>query len=200
MPIGSMSAASIVRTSCSLLRLLPPLVMMGSLLVGLPAVTLAQSTSGFTFTWGDGPKGKQQLKYFLEYGTPGFPGDRYRLTVGTQTTAIDRIAITYPDYYDGIFDPKAIEVRVGSGKGGFLSLNKWGKPVPLAEVKVDKENKIIDIVPVDPIPAGTAVEVVLSNVTNPDFGGTYFFNCRISSPGDIPLLRYIGTWIITIGS
>ncbi|MFM6244668.1 MAG: DUF2808 domain-containing protein, partial [Dolichospermum sp.] len=40
--------------------------------------------------------------------------------------------------------------------------------------------------------------LVLSNVQNPSFGGVYYFNCRVLSPGDVPLLRYIGTWIISI--
>jgi hypothetical protein len=26
----------------------------------------------------------------------------------------------------------------------------------------------------------------------------YYFNCRILTPGDTPLLRYIGTWLIQI--
>lgn len=197
MPMGSTASPLKVRTRRRVPPFLPALAMMGGLLVGLPMVSLAQSNSGFTFLWGDGPSRKQQLGYVLEHGTSGFPGDRYRLSVGVQNTAIDRISISYPDYYKGTFDPKAIEVRTG-GKGRFFDGLNRGKAVPLAAATVDQENKLIDLTPVDPIPAGTRVEVVLSNVRNPDFGGTYFFNLRLGSPGDVPLLRYVGTWIISI--
>lgn len=170
------------------------------LATGLPAQ--AQSNPGFTFSWGDGPSGKQQLRYVLDYGTPGFNGDRYRLKLGPQKVAISGISITYPDYYDGTFDPKAIEIRVGaesSKNKGFLNFSRdLGKPVALSEVNVDAENRIITLTPTDIIPAGLPVQVVLSNVRNPQTGGMYYFNARISSPGDVPLMRYIGTWVLSI--
>jgi Protein of unknown function (DUF2808) len=167
---------------------------------GLPA--LAQTNPGFTFTWGDGPTGKQQLRYVLDYGTPGFNGDRYRLKLGPQKVAISGISITYPDYYDGTFDPKGIELRVGTESkkgGGFLSFTRdLGKLVPLSEQSLDAENRIITLTPSEVIPAGLPVQVVLSNVRNPQTGGMYYFNARITSPGDVPLMRYIGTWILSI--
>ncbi|MFM6345430.1 MAG: DUF2808 domain-containing protein, partial [Dolichospermum sp.] len=92
----------------------------------------------------------------------------------------------YPDYYKGTFDTKNIEVRVKD------------KSVPLSQVKWDEKGGVIQIFPKDPVPAGQKVELVLSNVQNPSFGGVYYFNCRVLSPGDVPLLRYIGTWIISI--
>jgi hypothetical protein len=48
------------------------------------------------------------------------------------------------------------------------------------------------------IPAGEQVEIVLSNVRNPPSGGMYYFNARVESPGDVPLMRYIGTWVVGI--
>jgi hypothetical protein len=100
--------------------------------------------------------------------------------------AVAQFAITYPDYYKGTFDTKNIEVRVKD------------KSVPLSEVKWDEKGGVIQIFPKDAVPAGQKVELVLSNVQNPSFGGVYYFNCRVLSPGDVPLLRYIGTWIISI--
>jgi hypothetical protein len=68
----------------------------------------------------------------------------------------------------------------------------------LQEVIWDKENRFIEIYPTEPIPAGNNVEVVLSNVQNPSPGGMYHFNVRIRTPGDVPLLRYLGTWLLSI--
>ncbi len=184
-------------------RLWSALLLTGCLCaVGLPVAVRAQTNPGFTFTWGDGPSGKQQLSYVLDYGTPGFNGDRYRLKLGPQKVAISGITISYPDYYDGTFDPKGIEVRVGaegSKGGGLFNLKRdLGKPITLSEVSLDPDNRIITLTPSEVIPAGTPVQVVLSNVRNPPTGGMYYFNARISSPGDIPLMRYIGTWVVGI--
>ncbi len=74
------------------------------------------------------------------------------------------------------------------------------KKIELAEVSLDRDNRVIDIVPAEVIPAGTPVQVILNNVRNPNHGGMYFFNARIGSPGDIPLMRYVGTWILSIAN
>lgn len=176
-------------------RIFPALVVTSCLLVGLPVIAWAQTNSGFSLTWGEGPSGQQQLRYVLDYGTPGHRNDRYRLKLGSQNVAISGITITYPSNYSGSFNPQGIELRTGA-KNKLLGSTR-GTVVPAA-VELDPENQVIQIVPSDPIPAGTPVEVVLANVKNPSSGGIFYFNCRIASPGDLPLNRYIGTWILSI--
>jgi hypothetical protein len=100
--------------------------------------------------------------------------------------AVSQFAISYPDYYKGKFDKDEIEVRIKD------------KKVPLQEVVWDKENHLVEIYPQEPVPAGSRVELVFSNVKNPASGGTFYFNCQVLSPGDVPLLRYVGTWIVNI--
>jgi hypothetical protein len=178
-------------------RLSSSLLVVGCLLAGVPTATLAQTNPGLTFTWGgDGPTGKQQLGYVLEYGTPGHMQDRYRLKIKAQKTAIDGITISYPDYFDGEFNEKQIALQEAP-KNKFLGFGKVPK-IALASVKLDKDNRTIDIVPEAPIPAGKAFEVVLSDVQNPRSGGMYYFNCRISVPGDLPIKRYLGTWVLSL--
>ena len=161
--------------------------MAGCLLTGLPAVTLAQSLPGLTL-WG-GVERKNELNYRLDFGGQADQWDRYRLKIPSNKMelGVAEFAISYPDYYKGKFDTKRIEVLVKD------------KAVPLQEVKWDKENHIVEIYPQEPVPANSRVELVFSNVKNPNFGGTYYFNCQILSPGDVPLLRYVGTWILNIG-
>jgi hypothetical protein len=101
--------------------------------------------------------------------------------------AVAQFSIAYPDYFKGQFDPKDVEVIVKN------------KAVPLQEVNWNKENNFIEIFPTDPVPAGSSVEIQLANVRNPD-AGVYYFNCQVLSPGDTPLLRYLGTWVISIGN
>jgi hypothetical protein len=167
-------------------RLLSALAVTSCLLTGLPAMTLAQSLPGLTLF--SGVKGENQLPFRLDFGGQTSSTDRYilRIPAKKMKLAVAQFAITYPNYYEGTFDPKDVEVKVK------------GKKVPLSEVKWDKEGRVIQIFPQEPVPAGDRVELILSNVQNPSFGGVYYFNCQVLSPGDIPLLRYLGTWIISI--
>lgn len=100
--------------------------------------------------------------------------------------AVSQFAISYPEHFKGTFDTKDIEVKVK------------GKSVGLDEVTWDKENRTIQIFSKEPVPAGNEVELILSNVRNPSSGGMFFFNCSVMSPGDVPLMRYIGTWLVSI--
>jgi hypothetical protein len=165
-------------------RLLSALAVTGCLLTSFPAVTVAQN--GFTLF--SGVKQENQLPYRLDFGGQRYSTDRYILKLPAQKVklAIAQFAITYPKYYKGSFDPKRVEVRVK------------GKSVPLSEVKWNKEGRIIEIFPEEPVPAGSQVDLVLSNVQNPPFGGMFYFNCQVLHPGDVPMLRYLGTWLIGI--
>ena len=167
-------------------RLLSALAITSCLFTGLQVLTWAQGLPGLTLF--SGVENKNQLPYRLDFGGQTNNTDRYilRLPAKKMKLAVAQFAISYPDYYKGTFDTKNIEVRVKN------------KSVPLSEVKWDEKGGVIQIFPKDPVPAGQKVELVLSNVQNPSFGGVYYFNCRVLSPGDVPLLRYIGTWIISI--
>lgn len=180
----------------SIKRVASILVCTGSLVTGIPVMSSAQTNPGFGFVWGDGPSQKQQLGYVLEYGTPKHLSDRWRLKIKRQSVAIDGINITYPDYFDGKFRETKIELRK-SPKNRIFNLKK-GETIPLESVSVDQDNKVIEIIPKEIIPADTDIEVVASNVKNPTAGGMYYFNCRISSPGGVGLMRYVGTWIVSI--
>jgi hypothetical protein len=157
------------------------------LLAGISVTTLAQSNSGLTLF--SGVERENILNYFLDFGGQAGGWDRYRLRIPPKKMelGVSQFVITYPDYYNGKFDPEDIEVRIKK------------ESLPLSEVKWDEANHRIEIYLEKPIEAGKRVEIVLSNVKNPDFGGTYYFECRAFSPGDIPLPRYVGTWILTIG-
>lgn len=170
----------------SIARVLGAIAVSGCLLAGISVTTLAQSNSGLTLF--SGVQRENILGYFLDYGGQSGGWDRYRLRIPSKKMAlgVSQFVITYPDYYDGKFDPEDIEVRIKK------------ESLPLSEVKWDKNNHRIEIYMEKPIEAGKNVEIVLSNVKNPAFGGTYYFECRAFSAGDIPLPRYLGTWILTI--
>lgn len=167
-------------------RLLAAIAVTSCMLAGLPATISAQSLPGFTIF--SGVKSENQLPFRLDYGGQASQWDRYRLRIPAKQLklAAAQFSVSYPNYYKGTFDPKKIEVRIK------------GKKIPLQDVVWDKEKRVVEIYPQEPVPAGSRVELVFSNVKNPGFGGTFYFNCQILSPGDVPLLRYVGTWILSI--
>jgi hypothetical protein len=176
---------------------LSTLAIAGCLCTGFSAVSWAQGSSGLTIF--SGVKSENQLPFYLDFGGQKGVWDRYRLRIPAKRMklAIAQLAISYPDYYDGEFDTKAIEVALTSRSGG-LRGNKVLKKIPIESVNWDKENRLLQISLKEPAPAGSNVEIILSNVKNPDFGGMYYFNCQIQTPGDVPLLRYLGTWILSV--
>jgi len=132
---------------------------------------------------------KDILNYYLDFG--GNPGqtDRYKLYIPAKklSQGASRFFISYPDYFNGVFDtsPGSIEVRVA------------GQSLPLKNVYWDKESRYLEINLAKPIEGSTEVTIVLSNVQNPNLG-TYYFVGDAQISGQIPLRVYIGTWIISI--
>jgi hypothetical protein len=169
------------------LYLLSALAISGCLVAVAPRSS-AQGLPGLTIF--SGVNRPDQLNWRMDFdGNPGVQ-DRYRLRIPAKKMqfAVEQFSITYPNSYRGEFDPKAVEIKVN------------GKNVPVNEANWDSESRVIQIYPQEPVPAGTNVELVLSNVQNPRTVGTHYFNAMVRSPGDLPLMRYVGTWILTIGS
>lgn len=164
-------------------RFLSALLVTGCLVGALPTVTLAEGLTLFS-----GVKQENELRYRLDFGGQTNDWDRYRLRIPQKkmTLAAAKFVISYPDHYEGVFDTDEVEIKVK------------GKKVKVSEVKWDKEGNVLEIYPEKPVPAGNRVELILSNVQNPSFGGMFYFRCLIQSPGDVPLPRYLGTWIIGI--
>jgi hypothetical protein len=176
------------RQKSLVLRLFSTLAVSSCLLTGLSTVGWAQGLPGFTIF--SGVSRENQLGYRLDYyGKPG-ARDRYHLRIPAKkmTLAVEQFSITYPESYRGTFNSKEIAVKVN------------GDEVPIDEAKWDQDNRVIDIYPKDPVPANTRVEIVLSGVNNPDRVGTHYFNALVRSPGDVPMTRYVGTWILSISN
>jgi hypothetical protein len=167
--------------------LLSLLAISGCLITTLPTLTLAGGNSGLTIF--SGVERKDILDYYLQYnGVPNQSGERYKLYIPSKklTQGASKFYISYPANFDGKFDTSKIEVRVKD------------QAVPLkGDVIWDKESRFLEISLQEPINPNTKVEIILSNVVNPDFG-TYYFVADAMASGDIPVRLYIGTWIISI--
>jgi hypothetical protein len=165
-------------------RLMQTALIVGCLATTFPLVSFAQS--GVTIF--SGVERKDELSYRLDFNGDRGGWDRYRLRVkkDKMKLSVAQFIITYPDYYTGKFDPKDVAITVN------------GKDWKVQEVNWDKDNYRLEIYPNEPIPAKSNVELVFSNVKNPENPGTFYFNCLIQAPGDVPIMRELGTWIISI--
>lgn len=157
-----------------------------SLITGLPNLVVAQSNPGLTLF--SGVDRQDILNYHLDFGGKSGGWDRYRLRIPGKklTEGVSKFFITYPEYYKGTFKTDSIEVRVKD------------KKLPIREVVWDKESRIIEIDLEEPLLESNRVEIVFSNVKNPDNGGTFYFQAQILTPGQVPLRLNIGTWILSI--
>jgi hypothetical protein len=167
-------------------KLLPLLALTSCLVAVAPVTVRADSLPGFTLFSGVDPA--NQLSYRLDSGNRNSI-DRYRLKIpGAKINRLGaaQIQISYPDYYKGKFDDKAVEVFVGE------------KSIPVQSVEWNRENQTLTIDLAQRLKTKNEIDVVLSNVQNPDGGGMYYFTCNVKSSAEFPLARYVGTWILSI--
>jgi hypothetical protein len=167
-------------------KLLPILALTSCSIAFIPVAVRADSLPGFTLFSGVEPS--DRLSYRLDSGNRNTT-DRYTLNIpGSKIHRLGaaQIQITYPDYYKGKFDDKAVEVFVGD------------KLIPVQAVLWDRENQTLQIDLAQRIRTKGEIKVVLNNVQNPDGGGMYYFACNVKSSAEFPLSRYVGTWILSI--
>lgn len=169
-------------------RLLPAAAIASCLVSGVTGAVVAQGLPGLTLFGGveDG----YELGYRLDNQGRSNRFDRYRLRIPTDKMefAVSRFTITYPDNYRVNFDVEDVEFE--------LKVN--GDQVVIDEVTWNEEDRVIDIYPQVNVPANSRVEVVMNNIRNPR-AGFYYFNAFVYSQGDLPMGRYVGTWILNLG-
>ncbi|WP_320676335.1 DUF2808 domain-containing protein [Prochlorococcus sp. MIT 1300] len=110
-------------------------------------------------------------------------------------TAILKLSITVPDYFDAKITPKKLklcEVQLG----GMTSRTKCIKNIS-ATFEVNKTQTAIDVFPKKPIPSNGSYAVVMK-IFNPTDSGMFQFNALAQAPGDVPMAGYLGSWSIDI--
>jgi hypothetical protein len=164
-------------------------------------IASAEGLPGITFRWNNNGQKFTELRYAIDHSTVpnGLARYRLRLGPGDMKLAASQFSINYLDAFDGDIDAKNIELRTCKKAGSILSNAKCTK-VPVDEITYDPAVRRISIYPTQPVPAGSNVEIVLSNVRNPTGPGMYQMNALVESPGDTPMLRYVGSWLLTIAS
>ena len=169
-------------------KLFSSLLLTGGVLVFSPALAALAQNGNSGITIFSGVKRDNILDYRLDFDGQAGDWDRYRLRIPSKKLPFgaSQFYITYPDYYKGKFDTDRIEVRID------------GEPQPLSNIEWNKEEHFVSLSLEEPIEPDTKVELVFSNVRNPRFGGTFYFNAQVDVPNDVAIRRYVGTWIIDI--
>ena len=181
---------------------LPALAASAALIAGAVALitgsqpTLAQGTpSLMEFRW-DNTKDYRKLYYFMTE-TQRLKRSEYYLILRPKDrkTAILKLSISIPSYFDAKIDPKRIKLCKMS-EGGMMSRTKCQEIIP-ATIEVAANGGAIDIFPDTPVPDTGTIGVYM-NIFNPFNIGMYQFNALAQAPGDVPMAGYLGSWLIQI--
>jgi hypothetical protein len=156
----------------------------------------AQGTSGLVeFRW-DNNKDYNKLYFFLTSTIRQQRSDYYLiLRPKDRKTAILKLTITIPDYFDAKIDPKMIQLcRMSSG--GMTKRTRCEKKLA-ATIEVSPGGKAIEVFPDTPIPVDGTVGVLMT-LFNPFNAGMFQFNALAQAPGEVPISGYLGSWLIEI--
>jgi|GEM_PF-127607 len=156
----------------------------------------AQGTSGLVeFRW-DNNKDYNKLYFFLTNTIRQQRSDYYLiLRPKDRKTAILKLTITIPDYFDAKIDPKMIQLcRMSSG--GMTKRTRCEKKLA-ATIEVSPGGKAIEVFPDTPIPVDGTVGVLMT-LFNPFNAGMFQFNALAQAPGEVPISGYLGSWLIEI--
>jgi len=156
----------------------------------------AQGTSGLVeFRW-ENNKDYNKLYYFVTNTIRQQRSDYYLiLRPKDRKTAILKLTITVPDYFDTKIDPKLIQLCKMSS-GGMTKRTRCEKKLP-ALIEVSPGGKGIEVFPETPIPVDGTVGVLMT-LFNPFTAGMFQFNALAQAPGEVPISGYLGSWLIEI--
>jgi hypothetical protein len=156
----------------------------------------AQGIPGlFEFRW-ENNRDYRRLYYFLTNTGKSQRSEYYLiLKPKDRKTAILKLTISLPDYFDSEIEAKNVKLCRMS-EGGMLKRTRCLETIP-ATVEVSKNGKAIEIFPNTPISDKNTIGVYL-NLFNPSSIGMFQLNAMAQAPGDIPVSTYLGSWIISI--
>ncbi len=153
------------------------------------------SPSLLEFRWDDSTPYKKL--YYTQSSSEKRDRSTYYLALRPRDrkTAILKLKINFPDYFDAKIKPKKLSLcRIELG--GMLSRTKCIEKIP-AIFEVANDQAFIEVFPDQPIPVEDSYAVVMK-IFNPSQTGMFQLNAIGQSPGDIPISSYLGSWNIDI--
>jgi hypothetical protein len=167
---------------------------------GVPFLPLekarAQGTPGVVeFRW-DNNKDYNKLYYFITNSIRLQRSDYYLiLRPKDRKTAILKLTITIPEYFDAKLYPKYMKLCRMS-QGGMTKRTRCEQVIP-ADIEVSANGRAIEVFPNTPIPTGGTVGLMMT-LFNPFTAGMFQMNALAQVPGELPVSNYLGSWLIEI--
>ena len=147
------------------------------------------------FRW-ENNKDYRKLYYFMTDTTRMKRSEYYlMLRPKDRKTAILKLSISVPSYFDSKIDAKQIKLCKMS-EGGMLKKTRCEETIP-ATIEVSENGRSIEIFPETPVSDKDTIGVYM-NLFNPFNAGMYQFNALAQAPGDIPVSGYLGSWLVQI--
>ena len=156
----------------------------------------AQGTPGLMeFRW-DTDNNYRKLYYFQ---TSTIENDRseWYLTLRSRDrkTAVLKLTVTVPDYFDAKLKPRRMSVCRTSA-GSMMSRTKCLETIP-ATIEVNDTQTAIEVFPDKPLPMDGDYSLRIK-LFNPQGNRMYQLNALIQAPGDVPMSGYAGSWLIDV--
>ena len=172
-------------------------LMIGSTLTGAPEqIAQAQGTPGLMdFRW-ETDRDYRKLYY---YQPSNIEHDRSEwfltLREKDRKTAILKLTITVPDYFDSKLKPNRMRL-CRTAVGGMMSRSKCLEEIP-AVIEVNEDQTEIVVFPDTPLPSDGDYSLLIK-LFNPQGKRMYQFNALVQAPGDVPMSGYRGSWLIDV--
>lgn len=156
----------------------------------------AQGTPGLMeFRW-DTDNNYRKLYYFQ---TSTIENDRSEwyltLRARDRKTAVLKLTVTVPDYFDAKLKPRRMSVCRTSA-GSMMSRTKCLETIP-ATIEVNDTQTAIEVFPDKPLPMDGDYSLRIK-LFNPQGNRMYQLNALIQAPGDVPMSGYAGSWLIDV--
>ena len=156
----------------------------------------AQGTPGLIeFRW-DTNNNYRKLYYFQ---TSTIENDRSEwyltLRARDRKTAVLKLTVTVPDYFDAKLKPRRMSVCRTSA-GSMMSRTKCLETIP-ATIEVNDTQTAIEVFPDKPLPMDGDYSLRIK-LFNPQGNRMYQLNALIQAPGDVPMSGYAGSWLIDV--
>ena len=172
-------------------------LLIGSTLTGISEQTAsAQGTPGLMeFRW-DTDRDYRKLYY---YQTSNIESDRSEwfltLREKDRKTAILKLTVTVPDYFDSKLKPHRMRL-CRTTVGGMMSRSKCLEEIP-AVIQVNEDQTAIEVFPDTPLPSDGDYSLSIK-LFNPQGKRMYQFNALVQARGDVPMSGYRGSWLIDV--
>ena len=110
-------------------------------------------------------------------------------------TAILKLTVTVPDYFDSKLKPHRMRL-CRTTVGGMMSRSKCLEEIP-AVIQVNEDQTAIEVFPDTPLPSDGDYSLSIK-LFNPQGKRMYQFNALVQAPGDVPMSGYRGSWLIDV--